>query len=103
MQARRAFASGLIADFNNLEKSSREFKRFVREHVTAPEIRHYTAQIVEIKYEESEPSLFKTLFMPVASLFSGQSVLADPETIQDAKTVQGQYANLEILVMLMEE
>lgn len=102
-QARIAFASGLIQDYANFESSSREFKAFIRDNITAPEIVAYAAQILVIQHEESEPSVWKTLFMPVTSLFSGQSVLADIETIQDAKTVHGQYANLEILVALMEE
>ncbi len=104
-QANRAFASGMLQDFVTFATSSREFKSYVRDHVTAPEILAYAGQIPDIRHGSTEPSLLSIIFMimfrPLISLLASSS-RAKNYTIQDARTAYGCYANLEILVRMME-
>lgn len=100
----RAFGGGLKKDFAALESANREFKAFVFDKIDAPEIRGYAAEIGSIDYDKSEPMfIFFAIFLPILNLFFGGPHRASSATIEDAKRVQFQYANLEALVEMMEE
>jgi hypothetical protein len=103
MHLKRAFQSGLKQDFKTAEDSNRDFKNYVRDHVTAPEIVAYIAEIPSIPVGATEPGLFRIMFMPFVSLISGQSLRARGKTLSKAHEVKGKYGNLEVLVKMMGE
>lgn len=98
-----ALETNITHDFEIIQTSVDNLKTFVRDHVTAPEIKDYTGQIKNLVYIQGSSGQFSILGFRFGISKSNREYKADRILLRNTLRIRDQLANLEILVKMMTD